>query len=142
MSNGGKITRHTIPGEERQEFFFLGVVSAEPDYRLSVLINRHLGTDLRKCDDEIAVQTNSGRPTFSRFATVPPELSLVSNRSEGHILLRKLKNIDFFLLICGQVDIQKAEELAATLRVIPEITAVFVLDSRKITDRNLLLLAL
>lgn len=142
MSNGGKITRHTIPGEERQEFFFLGVVSAEPDYRLSVLINRHLGTDLRKCDDEIAVQPDSGRPSFSRFTTVPPELSLVSNRSEGHILLRKLKNIDFFLLICGQVDIQKAEELAATLRDIPEITAVFVLDSRKITDRNLLLLVI
>ncbi|MFN2314985.1 MAG: IPExxxVDY family protein [Bacteroidales bacterium] len=142
MSNGGKITRHTIPGEEIKEFFFLGVVSAEPDYRLSVLINRHLGTDLRKCDDEITVQTDSGRPSFSRFTTVPPELSLVSNRSEGYILLRKLKNIDFFLLICGQSDMQKAEKLAATLREIPEITAVFVLDSRKISDKNLLLLAL
>ena len=142
MSTGGKITRHTIPGEERQEFFFLGVVSAEPDYRLSVLINRHLGTDLRKCDKEIAVQTESGKPSFSRFTTVPPDLSLVSNRSEGHILLRKLKNIDFFLLFCGQTERQKTEELATTLREIPEITAVFVLDSRKINDRNLLLLAL
>ncbi len=142
MSTGGKITRHTIPGEERQEFFFLGVVSAEPDYRLSVLINRHLGTDLRKCDEEIAVQTDSGKPSFSRFTTVPPELSLVSNRSEGHILLRKLKNIDFFLLFCGQTERQKTEELATTLREIPEITAVFVLDSVKINDRNLLLLAL
>jgi len=142
MSTGGKITRHTIPEEERQEFFFLGIVSAEPDYRLSVLINRHLGTDLRKCDEEIAVRTDSGKPSFSRFTTVPPELSLVSNRSEGHILLRKLKNIDFFLLFCGQTESQKTEELATTLREIPEITAVFVLDSRKITDRNLLLLVL
>ncbi len=142
MSTGGKITRHTIPGEERQVFFFLGVVSAEPDYRLSVLINRHLGTDLRRCDEEIAVQTDSGKPSFSRFTTVPPELSLVSNRSEGHILLRKLKNIDFFLLFCRKTERQKTEELATTLREIPEITAVFVLDSRKIDDRNLLLLAL
>jgi hypothetical protein len=142
MSTGGKITRHTIPEEERQEFFFLGVVSAEPDYRLSVLINRHLGTDLRKCDEEIAAQTDSGKPSFSRFTTVPPELSLVSNRSEGHILLRKLKNIDYFLLFCGQTEMQKTEKLATTLREIPEITAVFVLDSRKITDRNLLLLVL
>ncbi len=142
MSNGGKITRHTIPGEETEEFLFLGVVSAEPDYRLSVLINRHLGTDLRKCDDEITVQTDSATPSFSRFTTVPPELSLVSNRSEGYILLRKLKNIDFFLLFCRQTERQKTEELAATLREIPEITAVFVLDSRKITDRNLLLLSL
>jgi hypothetical protein len=142
MSTGGKITRHTIPEEERQEFFFLGVVSAEPDYRLSVLINRHLGTDLRKCDEEIAAHTDSGKPSFSRFTTVPPELSLVSNRSEGHILLRKLKNIDYFLLFCGQTEMQKTEKLATTLREIPEITAVFVLDSRKITDRNLLLLVL
>jgi hypothetical protein len=142
MNPGGKITRHTIPGEERQEFFFLGVVSAEPDYRLSFLINRHLGADLRKCDDEIPVQTGSGRPSFSRFTSVPPELSLVSNRSEGHILLRKLRNIDYFLLICGQDDMPRAEKLAATLREIPEITAVFVLDSRKISDRNLPLLRL
>jgi len=142
MNKGGKITRHTIPGREIKEFFFLGVVSAEPDYRLSVLINRHLGTDLRKCDDEIAVQTDSGKPSFSRFTTVPPDLSLVSNRSEGYILLRKLKNIDFFLLFCGQTERHKTEELAATLREIPEITAVFVLDSRKISDRNLFLLTL
>ena len=142
MNKGGKITRHTIPGDEIKEFFFLGVVSAEPDYRLSVLINKHLGTDLRKCDDEITVQTDSGRPSFSRFTTVPPELSLVSNRSEGYVLLRKLKNIDFFLLFCGQTERQKTEELATTLREIPEITAVFVLDSRKITDRNLPLLTM
>lgn len=142
MNNGGKITRHTIPEEEIKEFFFLGVVSAEPDYRLSVLINMHLGTDLRKCNDEISVQTDSGRPSFTRFTTVPPEFSLVSNRSEGYILLRKLKNIDFFLLFCGHDDKQKTEELAATLREIPEITAVFVLDSRKISDRNIRLLAL
>lgn len=142
MSTGGKITRHTIPGEERQEFFFLGVVSAEPDYRLSVLINKHLGTDLRKCDDEIAVQSDPGKPSFSRFTTVPPGLSLVSNRSEGHILVRKLKKIDFFLLFCKQTERQKTEELATNLREIPEITAVFVLDSRKITDRNLPLLVL
>lgn len=142
MSTGRKITRHTIPGEETQEFFFLGVVSAEPDYRLSVLINRHLGTDLRKCDDEITVQTDSGKHHFTRFTSVPPELSLVANRSEGQILLRKLKKIDFFILICGQAERKKTEELAATLREIPEITAVFVLDSSKISDRNLVLLAL
>lgn len=142
MTTGRKKTVHTIAGEESLEFFFLGVVSAEPDYRLSVLINRHLGADLRKCEEEIAVQTDSGKSCFSRFTTVPPELSLVSNRSEGHILLRKLKNIDFFLLVCGESGREKTEELAATLREIPEITAVFLLDSRKITDRNIALLVL
>ncbi len=97
MSAGRKITIHTIAGEETPDFFFLGVVSAEPDYRLSVMINRHLGTDLRKCPDEISLQTSSGRHTFTRFTSGAPDFSLVSNRSEGKILLRKLKNIDFVL---------------------------------------------
>jgi hypothetical protein len=142
MSTGGKITRHTIPGEETPEFFFLGVVSAEPDYRLSVMINRRLGTDLRKCDAEIEARSDSGKHFFSRFASVPPGFLLVSNRSEGQVMLRKLKNIDFFLIICGKAERQKTEDLAALLREIPEITAVFVLDSSKISDRNLLLLTL
>jgi len=142
MTTGRKKTVHTIAGEKSPEFSFLGVVSAEPDYRLSVLINRHLGADLRKCDEEISVHTDSGRACFSRFTTVPPELSLVSNRSEGQILLRKLNKIDFFLIICGESGREKAEQLAATLREIPEITAVFVLESSKITDRNLPLLTL
>lgn len=142
MTTGRKKTVHTIAGEESAEFCFLGVVSAEPDYRLSVLINRHLGADLRKCDEEIAVHTGSGRACFSRFTTVPPELSLVSNRSQGQILLRKLKKIDFFLIICGDPGREKTEHLAATLREIPEITAVFVFESSKITDRNLPLLIL
>jgi len=142
MNAGKKITIHTIAGEETPDFFFLGVVSAEPDYRLSVMINRHLGTDLRKCPDEISLQTSSGCHTFSRFTSVAPDFSLVSNRSEGKILLRKLKNIDFVFLKCGQNDRQKAEELAVSVREIPEVTAVFVFDSREINDRNLPLLAL
>jgi len=142
MSTAKKITVHTIAGEEIPDFFFLGVVSAEPDYRLSVMINRHLGTDLRKCPEEITLQTNSGRHTFTRFTSVSPDFTLVSNRSEGKILVRKLKNIDFFFLKCGHKERQKAEELAVTLREIPEITAVFVFDSREISDSNLPLLAL
>ncbi len=142
MNTGKKITRHTIPGEETPEFFFLGVVSAESDYRLSVMINRHLGTDLRKCPDVITLRSDTGTPAFSRFSSVTPDFSLVSNRSEGNLLMRKLKNIDFFFLMNGQTDREHVETMAASLREMPDITAVFVFDSREISDRNLSLLAL
>lgn len=142
MNTGKKITRHTIPGEETPAFFFLGVVSAEPDYRLSVMINRHLGTDLRKCPDVITLGSDTHHNAFSRFASVTPGFSLVSNRSEGNLLLRKLKNIDFFFLITGQHDRQHVETVAISLREMPEVTAVFVFESREISDRNLSLLAL
>jgi hypothetical protein len=142
MSREKKITRHTIGSVKPQPFYFLGVVSAEPDYRLSVMINRNLGTDLRKCPADISFKTTAGTQSFSRFSAGSNEFTLVSNRNRGNVLLRKLKNIDYLIVPCGQHEKKDAEELAASLRQIPEITAVFILDSRENTDRNLSLLSL
>ena len=142
MTREKKITRHTIGGAEPEPFHFLGVVSAEPDYRLSVMINRHLGTDLRKCPEEITVKTSSGSQLFSQFSTENRAFTLVSNRSGASVLLKKLKNIDYILVPCGQHNKKEAEALAASLRQIPEITAVFILDSRDNADRNLSLLSM
>lgn len=119
---------------------FLGVVSAEPDYRLSVLLNRHLRTDLRKNPSEITVSAEGKTVTFSRFTSVPPELSLVSNHSQGAVLINKLRNIDFLFVIHGEADKKSAEELAAEIRRIPEVTAVFVFESTSANDRNVPLL--
>ncbi|MCU0458984.1 MAG: IPExxxVDY family protein [Bacteroidales bacterium] len=142
MTRERKITRHTIESGEPQAFHFLGVVSAEPDYRLSVMINRHLGSTLRKSEEEIIVNGPAGSGIFSKFIPRDQAFTLVSNRSGGNLLLRKLKNIDFLVLPGGNHTRNEAEELAAELRKIPEITAVFILDSREVSDRNLSLLAL
>jgi len=142
MSREKKITRHTIGTSEPQPFFFLGVVSAEPDYRLSVMINRHMGSDLRRCNDDITVAAPAGTQQFSRFSPENRAFSLVSNRSGGNILLRKLKSIDYLLVPGGGQRRKEAEQLAASLRLIPEITAVFIFDSRQISDQNLSLLTL
>ncbi len=142
MSRERKITRHTIESAVPQPFFFLGVVSAEPDYRLSVMINRHLGTDLRKCPGDIIIDTSTGTRSFSRFSPENRAFTLVSNRSGGTVLLQKLKNIDYLLVPAQQDDAKTTEQLAASLRLIPEITAVFMLDSRSTADRNIALLAL
>ena len=141
MSRERKITRHTIESAVPQPFFFLGVVSAEPDYRLSVMINRHLGTDLRKCPEDITLDTAAGTRNFSRFSPENRAFALISNRSGGTVLLKKLKNIDYLLVPSQQNNIKTAEQLAASLRLIPEITAVFMLDSRETADRNIALLA-
>lgn len=140
MSPVKKITRHIIKADETPAFLFLGIVSSEPDYRLSVMLNRHLGIDLRKRPEEVSAGAGTETHSFSVFTTTPPALSLVSNRSAGITLLKKLKNIDFLLLIHGVPDRKKAENLTASVRNIPEITAVFLFDSRDFSDRNIALL--
>jgi hypothetical protein len=142
MSPAGKITKHIIKTEETPAFLFLGIVSTEPDYRLSVMLNRHLGIDLRKKPEEIAESSGDNTHSYSVFTTAPITFSLISNRSMGRTLLRKLKNIDFLLQIHGTPDRKQAEALAASLRAIPEVTAVFLFDSRDFGDKNIALLAL
>ncbi len=142
MSTEKKITRHSIGTGETQPFFFLGLVSAEPDYRLSVMINRHLGTDLRKSNEDLVISSPAGIQSFTRFYPLNRAFALISNRCGRIVLLRKLKNIDFILVPGADQDRNEAERFAASLRLIPEITAVFLLDSRDNPDRNLPLLTL
>lgn len=143
MSREKKITRHTIESGDPQPFHFLGVVSSEPDYRLSVMINLHLGSDLRKCSDEITVSTKAGKQSFSRFTPGNLAFTLASNRNGTSVLISRLKNIDFFIIpgTGKRNDRKEAERMASQLREIPEITAVFIFDSRDISDRNLALLS-
>jgi len=142
MSLPGKVTKHLIKTEEIPPFLFLGIVSTEPDYRLSVMLNRHLGIDLRKKPEEITEESGNVTHSYSVFTTAPLTFSLISNRSMGTTLLRKLKNIDFLLNIHGTPDRKQAEELAASLRSIPEVTAVFLFDSSDFGDKNIALLGL
>jgi len=142
MSPAGKITRHAIRAEEIPPFLILGIVSSEPDYRLSVMLNRNLGIDLRKKPEDITEGSGEKTHFYSVFTTAPLNISLVSNRSMGGTLIRKLKNIDFLLLIHGTPDRKLAETLAAAVRNIPEVTAVFMFDSRDVGDKNIPLLVL
>jgi hypothetical protein len=142
MSPAKRITRHTIKTDEAPPFLFLGIVSSEPDYRLSVMLNRHLGIDLRKDPEEINAESGGETQSYSVFTTTPAAFSLISNRSAGATLLKKLKNIDFLLMIHGVPDRKQAEILTAAVRNIPEVTAVFLFDSRDFSDRNIALLVL
>lgn len=140
MSAKEKITRHTISDSGKSYFFFLGIVSSEPDYRLSVMLNRHLAIDLRHSQNDIFEGKDKNEGTWSRFITTPLKISLVSNKSRGKILVRKLKNIDYLLVLHDIADRNNAESLASSVRKCPEVTAVFLFDSLEITDRNIPLL--
>ena len=140
MKDSTKIIRHTITPRTPEHFIFLGIVSTEPDYRLSVMLNRQLGISLQHSGEEIIQGESSGAHHYSVFITTPETVSLVSNKSSGNILIRKLRNIDFIMVIHGAPDKVKAETLAASIRKNPAVTAVFCFDSREISDRNLGLL--
>ena len=135
-----KIKRVHLKVNQGNESVFLGIVSAEPDYKLSLALNQNLKFSLRN-KQPLTVFDDSGNETeFSRFSgtsdTKNLACDLTSNRSGKQYLVRKLKNIDYILRIHdpdNEIDIDKTVSI---IRDIECITAVFNIDPGTIDRKS------
>jgi hypothetical protein len=141
MKSPQKITRVQLDINEQDELFIFGIVSADPDYKLSLKLNKKLHIFLRNTSP-IEFQDDSGNELiFSRFSDisrVPDSVfNLISNRSGINFLLKKLKNIDYILQLHDPGNNYDLGQLSARLKEIDTVTAVFKLDFKTLKDKNL-----
>jgi len=119
---------------------FLGMAIAEPDYRVSLLLNNSLGIKLKSVDPVVAEQSNNS-VSFSRFYSVSRFnntcYDLISNRSSSHKLIPKLPKIDYLLRISGEDSLELVEMIMRKIRSIEEITGVFLLDNDLIYENKI-----
>jgi hypothetical protein len=132
----GKITRINIENDHEGNFSFLGIVTSEPDYRLSLLINKKLGISLKHSVEEIRLENKNVSLSFSKFETSDREFILVSNKSDTGILIQKLNKVDF-LFFAGRKNKKVLDSIVSSIREISGITALFPLNSDEITDKNI-----
>ncbi len=141
MANSQKITRIHLPVNEQDIPLVVGVVSADPDYRLSLKLNKKLGISLKNIDPVVFNDNEGNKFLFSRFSesseAPDPNFQLVSNRSGKNFLLKKLKNIDYLLLVHNPAKNFSPEKVLSQLREIDSVTGVFLVEIRTLKDRNL-----
>ncbi len=139
MKSTQKVTRVKLKVEQNNDYILLGLVSSEPDYKLSLSLNKKFRISLRNIPPVSLTGNNKPDLTFSRFSNNDPtsgyRFTLISNRSGKNYLLEKLKNIDYLL----QISDSEAELnlITSNLREIDTITAVFNINSNTIKDKNL-----
>jgi hypothetical protein len=141
MNNSQKITRIHLSVNEQDESVILGIVTPDPDYKLSLKLNKKLSISLRNTKP-VEFRDNVGDDfVFSKFAdsSVAPDsvFQLVSNRSGNNYLLKKLKNIDYLLIIRDPGKNFKPEQVMLQIREIDSITGVFKIDFKTLKDKNL-----
>jgi len=141
MKRPDKITRVKLSINDEDEFIMLGIVSTDPDYKLSLTLNKKLRLSLKTIPAVMFTDESGAELSFSRFsdsAGVPEVvINLVSNRSGKHFLLNKLKNIDFILQLYDPGKSYNLEYLISLLREINTVTGVFHLDLKSLKDKNL-----
>ena len=141
MGSTSKIKKFHLPASDDDIPVLIGIVSSEPDYRLSLKLNHRLGIALKSIDPVEFADETGAEFRFSRFSDSPSHpssgLQLVCNRSLKNFLLPKLKNIDFLILIPGSADELFLDKLMADLRETDSITGVFNIDPKTLKDKNL-----
>jgi hypothetical protein len=144
MRGRPKITKIHLEDQTNEEYTFLGIVSAEADYKLSQLLNKKLRIALKNNKPIEVMEVNGSQISYSKYSDTSgsPEIAynLISNRSDKEYLIKKLKNIDYLFQIHSYDKKYDIDMLTRNLREIENITAVFRLDPRELKDKNLLYL--
>ena len=141
MKSVQKITRVQLEINHEEKFILFAIVSAEPDYKLSLSINSALSISLKNISPLKITDSKGSELIFSRFSYVsgPPEIifTLVSNRSGKHFFLKKLKNVDYILKISYSENENNTDRLISRLRGVKNVNAVFNIDINALKDKML-----
>ncbi len=137
MNSSQKIKRVQLNVNDQEKPVILGLVSSDPDYKLSIKINGKLRLKLKSSLPLITEDNDISFSMFSDQESADSAIYLVSNRAGKNFLLRQLKNIDFIFLIHGESKAGNIDEISSQLRVIDTITAVFIIGSDILKDKNL-----
>ncbi len=142
MKNPQKIKRINLPLNDHDIPVILGIVSTDQDYKLTLKLNKKLSVSLKN-EHPVVVNENDGNINqFSRFLfSVPGNdtiYQLISNRTGKSFLIKKLKNIDYLLLIADAGRTVQYEKIITALREIDSVSGVFNISYESISkDKNI-----
>jgi hypothetical protein len=141
MKSIQKVTMVKLNIEEDTDCILIGLVSAEPDYKLSLSLNKKFRISLKNISPVKLIGDTGSELAFSRFSNNddPGDLvfNLTSNRSGKNFLLNKLKNVDYLLQIQNSEKKVNINDITSGLREIETVTAVFNIDINTIKDKYL-----
>jgi hypothetical protein len=141
MKSTQKVTRVRLNIEQNNDYILLGIVSATPDYKLTLSLNKKFNITLKNISPLRIEEGKESELSFSRFSNHDGQpdliLNLISNRSGKNYLLNKLKNIDYLLQISDSEKEVNLQNFTSELRDIDTVTAVFNINLDTIKDKNL-----
>jgi hypothetical protein len=136
-----KIKRVRLKVTRKVDSVLVGIVSSEPDYKLSLSLNRKFNISLKNSDPVVCLADSGQEMIFSRFsdssASQDLGYDLTSNRCGKNFLLKKLKNIDYLLHVHNIGNEANTDQIISLLKNTEFVTAVFNIEPDSLKDKNL-----
>ena len=124
------MTKFTLEVEPDLDFDLIGICSNHSDYRLTWSLNATLGIDLTKNTDNFQVSGKKGQivGTFSLYEFIHPETHteyyLIKNKNNNETLIPAKPQLDYFLVIRENFDLD-LDELLARVKMVPSVQTAF-----------------
>lgn len=129
--------------EESNSFDFdlIGISANIPDYQLVAKINEVLHIDLERKRDDYTLNLNGLEGKKFRWYSYLPseedlEIYLIVNRGENGFLVEEIKQMNSFLLIFGELNYLKSNEVAQQIKSIPQVIASTIIDIDTLKSKN------
>lgn len=139
------VKKHKLKVAIEKDFYLLGVVSDEPDYKLCWRINQALELGFEKLDDlKLFNQKVQVEQSFSNFVYQDKDAlvtyRIIKNRSEEGYFLDELKNLDYLVHIQGEIITEKIDAFMKSVRTLSPVRMCVPVDLKKIRNKERLLL--
>jgi Inositol 1,3,4-trisphosphate 5/6-kinase ATP-grasp domain len=141
MKNASKVTRIKLNINLSKDLIMVGLVSSEPDYKLSLSLNKKFRISLKNISPIKIKDSTGSELSFSRFSNSAgsPDIiyTLISNRTGKQFLIRNLKNVDYILQVQDSENENMINNLTSELREIGSGSALFNIDINTLKEKNL-----
>jgi hypothetical protein len=125
-------------------FTLIGISCHVKDYRISFLLNKHLGSDFLRMEDlKVALNNKKDPAEFSLYYYYDEDYFntyyLVSNRSQEFVLAPEIKQVDFLMIVEGDFRKAKKDRLIKCIRNIPNVLMAYEIKFAEINNYETLL---
>ncbi|MDX2414528.1 MAG: hypothetical protein QNK33_04995 [Bacteroidales bacterium] len=119
---------------------FFGIASSEADYKISLRLNQIFNLKLKSggAIEKTGEETTRFQRFVHRSELNEDYMQLVCNKTEGSVFSSFYPSLDYLYLLCGELN-SDADQIKEKILTIPEVTAVFLLDNKKMIEEYLLL---
>ncbi|MBX7108471.1 MAG: IPExxxVDY family protein [Chitinophagales bacterium] len=118
-----------------------GIVTQVKEYQLSWHLNKALGFDLKRTDDlEIIHKKKNKTSAFSFYryehALDKWQVIVLSNKHAGEFLLPEVKQVDYLLMVKGEISAEQEEGIFAKVKEIHIVQLLVKLDFQRLKSKE------
>lgn len=138
------MNKYKLNIEYDYDFTLIGISCHEKDYRIAWALNNKLNIDLKKTDDlKIELKKNISPTLFPFYEFIDEEsyreYFLIGNRGNGGMLIPEQKQVDYFLMLRGNIDTDTKSSLLKQLKDTNIVLAAYDIKPNTLESKQNLL---